>query len=91
MKAASDRKIRRDGAEFRGIPGAARQIYLARLRRQLLAKNYGPIVVAHNALKASDIAGKRIAVPGLKTTAYLTLKLYEPNFDAVVTAVRQKF
>ena len=48
-------------------------------------ENYGPIVVAHNALKASDIAGKRIAVPGLKTTAYLTLKLYEPNFEAVVT------
>jgi len=48
-------------------------------------ENYGPIVVAHNAMKASEIAGRRIAVPGLKTTAYLTLKLFEPNFEAVVT------
>jgi len=31
------------------------------------------------------LAGRRIAVPGLKTTAYLTLKLFEPNFHPVVT------
>jgi 5,8-dihydroxy-2-naphthoate synthase len=48
-------------------------------------ENYGPIVVAPTAMKASEIAGKRVAVPGLKTTAYLTLKLFEPNFEAVVT------
>src|SRR5260370_21252775 len=36
-------------------------------------------------MKAREIAGKRVAVPGLKTTAYLTLKLFEPNFEAVVT------
>ncbi len=33
---------------------------------------------------ASFGAGKRVAVPGLKTTAYLALKLFEPNFEAVV-------
>jgi len=48
-------------------------------------ENYGPIVVAGRAMKGSELAGRRIAVPGLKTTAYLTLKLYEPNFEAVVT------
>ena len=47
--------------------------------------NYGPIVVAAHSMKGHEIAGKRVAVPGLKTTAYLTLKLFEPNFDAVVT------
>jgi 1,4-dihydroxy-6-naphthoate synthase len=31
------------------------------------------------------LRGKRIAVPGLLTTAYLTLKLYQPEFQAVVT------
>src|ERR1700676_1663268 len=36
-------------------------------------------------MSASEIAGKRVAVPGLKTTADLTLKLFEPNFEAVVT------
>src|ERR1700719_673577 len=48
-------------------------------------ENYGPIVVAPRSMPASEIAGKRVAVPGLKTTAYLTLKLFEPNFEAVVT------
>src|SRR3984957_401690 len=48
-------------------------------------ENYGPIVVAHTSMRANEIVGKRVAVPGLKTTAYLTLKLFEPNFEAVVT------
>ncbi len=47
-------------------------------------ENYGPIVVATESLKPQDLAGKRIAVPGLKTTAYLTLRLYEPHFEPVV-------
>lgn len=49
-------------------------------------ENYGPIVVSSKAMKREDLAGRRIAVPGLKTTAYLTLKLFEPNFEPVVMA-----
>jgi 1,4-dihydroxy-6-naphthoate synthase len=49
-------------------------------------ENYGPIVVASKPLKREDLAGKRIGVPGLKTTAYLTLKLFEPNFEPVAMA-----
>jgi len=47
-------------------------------------EGYGPIVVSSKSLKKEEIKGKRIAVPGLKTTAYLTLKLFEPDFEAVV-------
>jgi 1,4-dihydroxy-6-naphthoate synthase len=47
-------------------------------------EGYGPIVVSSKSMRAGELAGKRIGVPGLNTTAYLTLKLYEPNFDAVV-------
>src|SRR3989440_8122660 len=47
-------------------------------------EGYGPIVVSTKSLKKEDIKGKRIGVPGLKTTAYLALKLYEPDFEAVV-------
>src|SRR5271155_4685539 len=47
-------------------------------------EGYGPIVVATKSLKPNELAGKRIGVPGLKTTAYLALKLYEPNFEPVV-------
>ena len=47
-------------------------------------EGYGPIVVSTKPLKPQDIPGKRIAVPGLKTSAYLTLRLFEPNFEPVV-------
>jgi 1,4-dihydroxy-6-naphthoate synthase len=47
-------------------------------------EGYGPIVVSTKSLKPQELAGRRIGVPGLKTSAYLTLKLYEPNFEAVV-------
>ena len=49
-------------------------------------ENYGPIVVSSKSMKKEDLAGKRIGVPGLKTTAYLTMKLLEPNFEPVVMA-----
>ncbi|HXY00919.1 MAG TPA: MqnA/MqnD/SBP family protein [Candidatus Limnocylindrales bacterium] len=47
-------------------------------------EGYGPIVVATSPMKQQDLKGKRIGVPGLKTTAYLALKLYEPDFEPVV-------
>src|SRR6202451_3808200 len=47
-------------------------------------EGYGPIVVAQHSMRQQDLAGKRIGVPGLTTTAYLTMKLFEPNFEAVV-------
>ena len=49
-------------------------------------ENYGPIVVSSKSMRKEELAGKRIGVPGLKTTAYLTLKLFEPNFEPVVMA-----
>jgi 1,4-dihydroxy-6-naphthoate synthase len=47
-------------------------------------EGYGPIVVAQHPLKAGDLAKRRIAVPGLRTSAYMTLRLFEPNFQPVV-------
>jgi 1,4-dihydroxy-6-naphthoate synthase len=47
-------------------------------------EGYGPIVVCNKSIKPPELKGKRIGVPGLKTTAYLTLKLLEPDFEAVV-------
>jgi 1,4-dihydroxy-6-naphthoate synthase len=49
-------------------------------------EGYGPIVVASHPLKREDLAGRRVAVPGLRTTAYLTLKLLEPRIEAVPMA-----
>lgn len=47
-------------------------------------EGYGPIVIASNAMKPQELKGKRIGVPGLKTSAYLTLRLFEADFEPVV-------
>jgi 1,4-dihydroxy-6-naphthoate synthase len=61
-----------------------------------MGDKYGPIVVAPAfapgesrggfgaASPANGVKGKRIAIPGTLTTAYLTLRLYEPDFEYVV-------
>lgn len=45
---------------------------------------YGPILLARSPLPPEEIKGKRVAVPGTLTTAYLALRLFEPDFEAVV-------
>lgn len=45
---------------------------------------YGPMVVSMKHLAPEDLKGKRIAIPGTMTTAYLTLKLFQPDFQPVV-------
>jgi 1,4-dihydroxy-6-naphthoate synthase len=49
-------------------------------------EGYGPIVVASHPLRPADLPGRRVGVPGLLTTAYLTLKLYEPRIEPVPMA-----
>ena len=52
-----------------------------------MGDGYGPRLVALEPSPANPrqaIQGKRVAVPGLLTTAYLALKLYQPDFEAVV-------
>src|SRR5882724_10590509 len=45
---------------------------------------YGPLVVALHPMEPEEIKGKKIAVPGTMTTAYLALKIFEPDFIPVV-------
>jgi 1,4-dihydroxy-6-naphthoate synthase len=42
------------------------------------------MVVSQKAMQASDLKGKKIAVPGKLTSAYLFLKIYEPDFKPVI-------
>jgi 1,4-dihydroxy-6-naphthoate synthase len=46
-------------------------------------RGYGPIVVAWEALDPDELAGRRIALPGLSTTAALLARLRLGNFEAV--------
>ncbi len=49
-----------------------------------MGDGYGPIVVTTQNCADSELRGKRIGVPGTMTTAYLTLKLFQPEFEPVV-------
>jgi 1,4-dihydroxy-6-naphthoate synthase len=49
-----------------------------------MGDRYGPMVVAREPINPEDLRGKKIGVPGTMTTAYLILKLFQPDFEAVV-------
>ena len=54
-----------------------------------MGDGYGPRLVAREPAPAdpqSALRGKRVAVPGKFTTAYLALQLYQPDFEPVVMA-----
>ena len=46
---------------------------------------YGPMIISTHPMEPEELKGKRIAVPGTLTTAYLASKLFQPDFEAVVT------
>ena len=50
-----------------------------------MGDKYGPRLVSRTKQARADVKGKRIAIPGPLTTAYLALRLYEPDFVAVPT------
>lgn len=54
-----------------------------------MGDKYGPRLVARTPMSRADIRGKRIAVPGLMTSAYLGLRMFEPDFEPVVTPFDQ--
>jgi 5,8-dihydroxy-2-naphthoate synthase len=46
---------------------------------------YGPMVIANRPMQPEELKGKRIAIPGKMTTAYLAMRIIEPDFEAVAT------
>lgn len=62
-----------------------------------MGRGCGPLVVARHKARMDDLKGKKIAIPGRLTTAYLLLQLYEPllaggvvvmSFDRIMDAVK---
>ena len=47
-----------------------------------VGRNYGPILLSREPIGLDDLAGRRIAVPGPFTTAYLLLRLFVPEAGA---------
>jgi 1,4-dihydroxy-6-naphthoate synthase len=52
-----------------------------------VGRGYGPVVVATRERSLASLEGKRIGVPGLRTTAALVLRLLLPRFEAVVVPI----
>src|SRR3954463_6584615 len=50
-----------------------------------IGDGYGPMLVATRPMEPEELKGKRIAIPGTMTTAYLACKLYQPDFEPAVT------
>jgi 1,4-dihydroxy-6-naphthoate synthase len=53
-----------------------------------MGDKYGPILVATRDIAAregaGDLKGLRIGIPGKLTSAYLTLQMFDPHFEAVI-------
>jgi len=61
-----------------------------------IGDNYGPVVVANEELDPSELSKARIAVPGTLTSAFLTLRIFNPDFkyevvpfDQIIAAVTE--
>jgi 1,4-dihydroxy-6-naphthoate synthase len=50
-----------------------------------MGDRYGPRLVSRTPATREQLSGKRIAIPGPMTTAYLALQLYLPDFEPVPT------
>ena len=52
-----------------------------------VGRGYGPVVVSLRPRDLASLEGSRIGVPGLRTTAYLVLRLLAPRFEPVVIPI----
>jgi 1,4-dihydroxy-6-naphthoate synthase len=71
-------------ASFHAYPYLAER-YILLPSGASFGERYGPIVVARSSLGSEGLRGKRVAIPGKMTTAFLVAQLYEPEFEAVFT------
>ncbi|NCG19128.1 MAG: ABC transporter substrate-binding protein [Rhodobacterales bacterium] len=52
-----------------------------------MGEGYGPVVISSEPLSVGQLAGKRVAIPGLTTTAWATLRMAVPDLEPVVTPI----
>ena len=61
-----------------------------------MGRDYGPIVVSGKPMRAKSLTARTVAIPGTLTTAFLALRLFEPDvqykvvpFDRITDVVRK--
>jgi 1,4-dihydroxy-6-naphthoate synthase len=52
-----------------------------------VGRGFGPVVVAKKPMRPAELAGRRVAIPGFSTTAFLVLRLIEPGIVPVVVPI----
>jgi len=52
-----------------------------------VGRGFGPVVVAKRPMTLADLAGRRVAIPGYSTTAFLVLRLMQPAVLPVVVPI----
>ena len=52
-----------------------------------VGRGFGPVVVSKRPLTLAELAGRRVAVPGLSTTAFFVLRLMQPAVVPVVVPI----
>ena len=56
-----------------------------------VGEGYGPILVARQRMELEELKGKKVAIPGVWTTAYLLAQIYLPPFEPVPVDFTQVF
>ena len=54
-----------------------------------IGDGYGPLVVSREPMSREELSGKKVAIPGEMTTAYLTMRLFQPDFRPEVVRFDQ--
>ena len=52
-----------------------------------MGEGYGPVVIAHKPMRLDELRGARVGIPGLTTTAWMTLRMMVPGIEPVVTPI----
>jgi len=61
------------------------QHYVLMASGSSIGDGYGPLVIAMRPAEPEEMKGKKIAVPGMLTSAFLAMKIFEPDFEPVIT------
>ena len=80
-EAAAESRYDMTAISFHAYPYVADR-YILTTSGSSVGDGYGPVVVSKHGLSPSQLKGKKIGVPGITTTAYLALRLFEPDFEA---------
>ena len=65
-----------------GYPSIAETYWIVSVGSSV-GRNYGPLVISKTPRDPASLAGRRVAVPGAQTTAYLLLQLAVPGIQPV--------